>query len=281
MDKPTNSYSARFILGAIILFAIACATNPLTGRKQLSLVDAGTVNQLSADQYKEVRQTSKILYPANNADAAMVTRVGTRIAEAITKYYTEKGLNKHLADFKWEYMLIDEPIVNAWCMPGGKIAVYTGLLPVTQTEDALAVVMGHEVAHAIAEHGRERMSQGLAQQLGGVALSVALLNKPAETQSLFMSAYGLGSQAGVMLPFSRSNELEADKLGLIYSSLAGYDPRAAIPLWQRMAQGGGGQKPPEWLSTHPAEESRIKQLEKLMPEALTLYNASKEKGKSQ
>lgn len=280
MNNPNNSFGAKFFLGALILLAIACATNPLTGRKQLSLVDSGTVNSLSADQYKQVKQQSKILSPATNADAAMVTRIGTNIAEAITAYYTEKGLNKHLEDYKWEYMLIDDPTVNAWCMPGGKIAVYTGLLPVTQNEDALAVVMGHEVAHAIAEHGRERMSQGLAQQLGGVALSVALLNKPAETQSLFMSAYGLGSQAGVMLPFSRANELEADKLGLIYSSLAGYDPRSSIALWQRMAKAGGGQKPPEWLSTHPAEENRIKQLEKLMPEALELYNARIAKDKA-
>jgi predicted Zn-dependent protease len=279
MTKSKNSLGGRIFLMGMMVLAVACATNPLTGRKQLSLVDSGTVNQLSADQYKQVKQTSKVLSPANNKDAAMVTRVGSRIAEAITEYYREKGLDKHLESYQWEYMLIDEPTVNAWCMPGGKIAVYTGLLPVTQNEDALAVVMGHEVAHAIAEHGRERMSQGLAQQLGGVALSVALMNKPAETQSLFMSAYGLGSEAGMMLPFSRANELEADKLGLIYSSLAGYDPRESVPLWQRMAKAGGGQKPPEWLSTHPAEEKRIEELQKLIPEAMELYNKRLERDK--
>jgi predicted Zn-dependent protease len=279
MQTTNTGLTAKWVLGLIIVMAIACSVNPLTGRKQLSLVDAGTVNQLSADQYKQVKQTSKILSPATNKDAAMVTRIGSRIAEAITNYYSELGLANHLQGYSWEYILIDEPTVNAWCMPGGKIAVYTGLLPVTQNEAALAVVMGHEVAHAIAEHGRERMSTGLIQQMGGIALSVALMNKPAETQNLFMSAYGLGSEAGMMLPFSRANELEADKLGLKYSALAGYDPREAIPLWQRMAKAGGGQKPPEWLSTHPAEENRIKELEKMMPEALAMYQGKVNKDK--
>lgn len=279
MNTKNSSITAKISLGLIVFMAIACSVNPLTGRKQLSLVDAGTVNQLSADQYKQVKQTSKILSPATNKDAAMVTRIGSRIAEAVTNYYTEKGLAGALQGYSWEYVLIDEPTVNAWCMPGGKIAVYTGLLPVTQNEAALAVVMGHEVAHAIAEHGKERMSTGLIQQFGGLALSVALMNKPAETQNLFMSAYGLGSEAGMMLPFSRANELEADKLGLKYSALAGYDPREAIPLWQRMAKAGGGQKPPEWLSTHPAEENRIKELEKMMPEALAMYQGKVDKEK--
>jgi predicted Zn-dependent protease len=203
----------------------------------------------------------------------MVTRVGSKLATAITSYYKSKG---DLSGMQWEYMLIDENVVNAWCMPGGKIAVYTGLLPVTQNENALAVVMGHEIAHAIAEHGKERMSQGLVQQLGGVALSVALSSKPAETQALFNQAYGLGSEVGVMMPFSRKNEMEADKLGLTYTALAGYDPREAIPLWKRMeAAGSGSQKPPEFLSTHPSESSRIEELEKMMPEAMKIYNKVK------
>lgn len=266
---------SKLVFLLIIALTIACSVNPLTGRKQLSLVDSSTVNNLAASEYQKVKKSSRILSPATNANAAMVTRVGSRIAQAITDYYTAKGLERHLGSFQWEYMLIEDKTVNAWCMPGGKIAVYTGLLPVTQNEDALAVVMGHEVAHAIAEHGRERMSQGLMQQSGGLALSVALLNKPAETQNLFLSAYGIGSQVGVLLPFSRSNELEADKLGLIYAALAGYDPRESIPLWKRMASAGGGQKPPEWLSTHPAEANRIVQLEKMMPQVLPLYEAKK------
>ena len=271
----TSIHSSKLILFVISIFAIACAVNPLTGRKQLALVDSSTVNQLAASEYQKVKQTSKIISPATNKDAAMVTRVGSKIAKAISDYYSEKGLQKHLDSMQWEYMLIDENTVNAWCMPGGKIAVYTGILPVTQNEDALAIVMGHEVAHAIAEHGKERMSQGLVQQFGGQALSVVLATKPAETQYLFKNAYGIGSQVGVMLPFSRANELEADKLGLIYSTLAGYNPREAVPFWKRMASAGGGQKPPEWLSTHPAEENRIAQLEKMLPKAIEYYDAKK------
>lgn len=156
-------------------------------------------------------------------------------------------------------------------MPGGKIVVYTGILPVTQNEAALAVVVGHEVAHAVLKHGSERMSQGLVQQLGGVALSVALANKPAQTQNLFMQAYGLGSTVGAILPHSRQQELEADRYGLIYTALAGYDPRQAVPLWERMAKLSNGQKPPEFLSTHPAEQTRIEQLQKYMSEALQYY----------
>jgi predicted Zn-dependent protease len=270
-----NKNVSKWFFGAIILLAVSCAVNPFTGRNQLALVDSGTVNQLAADEYVKVKQSSKTLSPATNQNAAMVVRVGTRIAKGITDYYTAKGLGQYLTPMKWEYMLIDEKTVNAWCMPGGKIAVYTGLLPVTQNEDALAVVIGHEVAHAIAEHGKERMSQGLAQQMGGMALSVALSSKPAETQSLFMTAYGIGSEVGAMLPFSRSSEMEADKLGLIFTSLAGYNPAEAIPLWKRMEALAGGQKPPEFLSTHPSEQSRIKELEKQMPAALEIYNATK------
>ena len=156
-------------------------------------------------------------------------------------------------------------------MPGGKIVVYSGLLPITQNEAALAVVMGHEVSHAIFNHGNERMSQGLLQQLGGVALSVAVANKPQETQNLFLSAYGVGTGVGVLLPFSRKHEYEADRYGLNWAAMAGYNPQEAIPLWQRMEQAANGQKPPEFLSTHPSEGNRIEQLEKFMPEALQYY----------
>jgi predicted Zn-dependent protease len=201
----------------------------------------------------------------------MVRRVGQRITRAVTDYYAQKGLSDQLANYRWEYNLVDNKEANAWCMPGGKIVVYTGLLPITQNEAALAAVMGHEVSHAIFNHGNERMSQGLIQQLGGVALSVALVDKPAETQNLFMGAYGVGTSVGVLLPFSRKHELEADHYGLIWTAMAGYNPREAIALWQRMEQASNGQKPPEFLSTHPAEGRRIDQLEKYMPEALTYY----------
>ncbi len=269
----------RFVFFFMLTLLVACAVNPLTGEKQLALVDGGTVNKLAADQYAEIKRTSKVLSPATNANAQMVTRVGSRVADGITRYYIEKGLSKYLEDFKWEYMLIDEATVNAWCMPGGKIAVYTGILPITKNEDALGVVMGHEVAHAIAQHGKERMSQGLVQQFGGIALSVALQNKPAATQSLFNQAYQVGTNTGLILPFGRKDELEADRLGLIYSAMAGYNPQESIAFWKRMSA-IGGQKPPEWLSTHPSDETRIAQLEKMMPEAMTIYNANSQGGNS-
>ena len=183
----------------------------------------------------------------------------------------EKGLEKQLEGYKWEYNLVDSKEVNAWCMPGGKIVVYSGLLPITQNEAALAVVMGHEVTHALAKHGNERMSQGMVQQLGGVALNVALANKSVETQNLFMNAYGIGSEVGAILPFSRKNEPEADKYGLYFTAMAGYNPQEAIALWKRMEQASGGNKPPEMLSTHPLEEKRIEEIQKIMPQALSYY----------
>jgi predicted Zn-dependent protease len=201
----------------------------------------------------------------------MVTRVGQRITKAVEDYYAKKGISNQLEGFKWEYNLVDDKAVNAWCMPGGKIVVYTGLLPMTQNEAALAIVMGHEVSHALFQHGNERMSQGLMQQLGGVALQVAVANKPQETQQLFMGAYGAGSALGVLLPFSRKHELEADRFGMIWSAMAGYNPQEAIPLWERMEKAGSGQKPPEFMSTHPSEQRRIVQLQKYMPEALGYY----------
>ena len=257
------------LVAAITIFS--CSTNPVTGRSQFKLVPESEIQSMASQQYQQFLSTNKVIAASNNRDAEMVRRVGQRITKAVETYYAEKGLSKALEGYKWEYNLVDDKAVNAWCMPGGKIVVYTGLLPITQNEAALAVVMGHEVSHAIFQHGNERMSQGLAQQLGGVALSVAVANKPAETQNLFLSAYGMGSQVGVLLPFSRKHELEADHYGLIWAAMAGYNPREAIPLWQRMEQAANGQSPPEFLSTHPSEGHRIEQLEKYMDEALKYY----------
>jgi predicted Zn-dependent protease len=201
----------------------------------------------------------------------MVRRVGQRVANAVTQYYRQNNLSEVLDGYKWEFNLVQDKDANAWAMPGGKVVVYTGLLPITQNEAALAVVLGHEISHAIFQHGNERMSQGLAQQLGGAALSVALANKPAATQNLFLQAYGVGSQVGLLLPFSRKQELEADRYGLIWTAMAGYNPREAIALWQRMEKASNGQRPPEFLSTHPTEGHRIDQLQKYMPEALKYY----------
>lgn len=210
--------------------------------------------------------------PVANSDknTIMVKQVGNRIQQAVTKYMSQQKLSKRLEGYKWEFNLVNDKTVNAWCMPGGKVVVYSGLLDVTQNEPALAIVMGHEIAHAVARHGNERMSQQMVAQMGGVALGVALQNKSAETKAIFNSAYGVGANVGLLLPYSRLHETEADKLGLVFAAMAGYDPREAPKFWQRMAA-KGGQKPPEILSTHPSDENRIKELNKYMPEALKYY----------
>lgn len=240
----------------------------------MSLVPDSELQAMALAEYRQFLSQNKVVSPSASKDAEMVRRVGQRIANAITQYYNSQGLGKELEGYAWEYNLVSSNEANAWCMPGGKIVVYTGLLGITQNEAALAVVVGHEVAHAIAKHGAERMSQGLVQQFGGAALSVALANKPAATQSLFQTAYGLGSNVGVMLPFGRKQELEADKFGLMYAAMAGYNPREAIGLWQRMSANSGGRQP-EFLSTHPNPERRIQDLEAHMDEALKFYKPVK------
>lgn len=261
----------------IMMLVIACTQNAITGRNQLSLVSEDQMQQMAVSQYKQFLTENKVVASTQSKDAEMVRRVGSRIANAVTSFYKGKGIANEIENYQWEYNLVKSDDVNAWCMPGGKIVVYTGILPVAQNEAALAVVVGHEVAHAVLKHGAERMSQGLMQQFGGIALQAALANKPAQTQNLFLQAYGLGSTVGGILPHSRQQELEADRYGLIYTALAGYNPREAIPLWERMAKMSNGQKPPEFLSTHPAEQTRIDQLEKYMNEALQYYKPMKSK----
>ncbi|MGV3768082.1 MAG: M48 family metallopeptidase [Chitinophagaceae bacterium] len=259
---------------AAISFLVSCAKNPITGRNQLSLVPEAELQTMAQQEYTTFLSQNKVVSPSASKDAEMVRRVGQRIANSVTSYYTQQGLGEELSGYKWEYNLVNANEANAWCMPGGKIVVYTGLLPITQNEAALAVVVGHEVAHALAKHGSERMSQGLLQQVGGAALSVAMASKPAVTQNLFMTAYGVGSNVFGTLPHSRKQELEADKLGLRFAAMAGYNPREAIGLWQRMAAGGSGGQP-EFLSTHPDPERRIQELEKQMDEALKFYKPVK------
>lgn len=255
-----------FVVAATV---VSCSTNQITGRNQLRLVPEDQLNQMAQQEYQTFLSQSRVVSPSADKDASMVRRVGDRVASAITQYFRSKGQN--LEGYQWQFNLVADNAANAWAMPGGKVVVFTGLLPITQNEAALAVVMGHEIAHAVLGHGNERMSQGLMQQMGGLALSVALSNKPAATQNLFMQAYGVGSQVGVLLPFSRKQELEADRYGLIFAAMAGYNPREAIPLWQRMEAASNGQKPPEFLSTHPTEGRRIEELQKYMPEALQYY----------
>lgn len=257
---------------AIILLALTvydCSTVPITGRKQLSLVSNSEMNAMSFQQYDEFLKQNKISSDKNRSD--MVKRVGVNIQKAVERYFAQNNLSSELEGYKWEFNLIESEEVNAWAMPGGKVVVYSGILPITKDETGLAVVMGHEIAHAVAQHGAERMSQGLLQQLGGAALSVALQNEPERTQNLFMTAYGVGSSVGVMLPFSRTQESEADRLGLIFMSMAGYNPNAAVDFWTRMSHNKGGGAPPEFLSTHPSDETRIADIKKELPEALKYY----------
>ena len=258
-----------FLLLLTAMFVFRCATVPITGRKQLSLIPNSEILPMSFDNYNAVLDSSKL--SDNQAQAAMVKKVGLRIEKAVEDYMAQNNLSDMLDGYKWEFHLIQSDQANAWCMPGGKVAFYTGIMPICQDEKGVAVVMGHEVAHAIANHGRERMSQGLIQQLGGVALSVALSEKPAETQQLFSMAYGVTTTYGVMLPYSRLQESEADKMGLIFMAMAGYDPHEAPIFWERMVENSKGAQPPEFLSTHPAHETRIKDLEKEMPKAMKYY----------
>jgi predicted Zn-dependent protease len=262
----------KTILSLLIIVSLlqGCALNLITGRKQLSLVKESDLQLMATSQYNTFLTENKVLNPGNNKDAAMVSRIGERIASAITKYFESEGKGSVLEGYVWEFNTVDSKEVNAWCMPGGKVVVYTGILPVTKSETALAIVMGHEIAHAVGKHGNERMSQAMVQQLGGVALEVALSQKPQETQDIFLTSYGIGSQLGALLPWSRQQETEADKYGLMFSAMAGYDPQEAIPFWERMASAGGS-KPPEFLSTHPSDETRIRKLKQFMPEALKYY----------
>ena len=259
-----RSARVSWALAAAVLLLAGCATVPGTGRKQYRFTSLGMEMSLGAEAYQSELQEAKVI--TSGKDYEMVQRVGKRIADSAVELYPEPS-----QEFEWEIKLIDDPkMINAWCMPGGKMAVYTGLLPVTQTEEALAVVVGHEVGHAVARHGGERMSQELTFQVGlGVAAVSMKDMKPEEQDAMLGALIGVGTY-GVLYPFSRTQENEADELGLYMSAWAGYDPRAAVPLWQRMAKMGGA-KPPELLSTHPSDETRIAHMEELMPEAIRLY----------
>ncbi|RFS19758.1 M48 family peptidase [Chitinophaga silvatica] len=247
----------------------ACSRVPITGRSQLNLVPESTMQSMALTQYQSFLSENKVVAQASSKDAEMVKRVGQRIAAAVTKYMNDNGMGKEIASYNWEFNLVDSKEVNAWCMPGGKVVVYTGILPVTQNETALATVMGHEIAHAIARHGNERMSQGLVAQGIQMAGAVAL-NKNPTAVNIFNQAFGVGSNVA-LLAYSRKDELEADHLGLIFMAMAGYNPQEAVPFWQRMASMSTGQKPPEFLSTHPSDATRIAELQKLMPEAMKYY----------
>lgn len=254
------------ILLLLVPMAFACKKTVFTGRKSLNLIPVQTLNQMSLSEYRSYLTKNQPI--GGGKDLELVRRVGNDLRAAVEVYYKSKGLEKQLHNFLWEFNVVDDPkTVNAFCMPGGKVVVYTGILKVTQNEDALAVVMGHEIAHALANHGNERMSQGLVAQLGISSLDLALSQKPAETRNLLMTAVGAGAQVGVLLPFSRKHESEADEIGLYLMAMAGYNPSEAAPFWNRMSQLGGGSRPPEFMSTHPDPAKRSQKLNELIPKA--------------
>ena len=254
------------LLGAWIFQA--CKTVPITGRKKLSLMPESQVRTMSFQQYAHVLEEAELSKDPDQVQ--LVRRVGERIQAAVEKYMSSTGHAEVLKGFEWEFNLIESDQVNAWCMPGGKVAFYTGILPICADEKGIAVVMGHEVAHAIAGHGSERMSQQVLAQLGQQVITAATVEESDELQSIYLTAFGAAAQLGVLLPFSRKHESEADQMGLIFMALAGYDPREAPEFWRRMAA-QGGQKPPEFMSTHPSDQRRISDLEAQMASALGYY----------
>jgi predicted Zn-dependent protease len=260
-----------FVVSAVVVFLFfqSCSTVPLTGRSQLNMIPSNEMLTMSFQQYDQFLKENKV--STNQAEVNMVKRIGTNIQHAVERYMQENNLSDRLEGYNWEFNLVEDEQVNAWCMPGGKVVVYTGILPVTKDEAGLAVVMGHEIAHAIAEHGNERMSQEMLRQFGAVGLMVAMKDEPVQTQAIWLGVYGVGTEIGVMLPYSRTHESEADHLGLIFMAMAGYDPHEAPKFWERMSASKQGGSPPEFLSTHPSDETRINNLEGWIPEAMKYY----------
>ena len=256
---------------SLFLNSISCSTVAVSGRKQLNLISSSELLSMSSQQYRTFLQESKLSSDRNQTQ--MVKRVGGRIQGAVERYFQRLGKANELKGYAWEFNLVENKEPNAWCMPGGKVVFYTGILPICRNESGVAVVMGHEIAHAVANHGGERMSQGLLAQMGGTALSVALRNKPQQTQQLWMTAFGVGAQYGVLLPYSRTQESEADHLGLIFMAMAGYDPNEAVAFWQRMSEKQGAQAP-EFMSTHPSDQTRVRKIQGHMPEALKYYEGT-------
>jgi predicted Zn-dependent protease len=264
--KTIKQASGILLLSLMTLY---CSTVPITGRKQLTLIPESQMASMGEQQYSEFMKTNHV--SQNHQQSEMIRSVGQKLRKALEQYYTQNNLTSISKDYNWEFNLVESKDVNAWAMPGGKVVFYTGILPLTKNDAGVAVVMGHEIAHVAARHGNERMTQSLLVQLGGMALTVALQKKPEETQKLWLSAFGLGAQVGLILPYSRLHEKEADRLGMIIMSIAGYNPNEAVDFWQRMAAMNTGAKVPEFLSTHPSDSTRIKLLKEELPEAMNYY----------
>jgi predicted Zn-dependent protease len=254
----------------LILFGIySCSTVPVTGRRQLNLVSDQEILSLSLQEYNDYIKSAK--KSTDKTATEIVTNVGRKIADAVEAYYKYMGMESLLSAYSWEFNLIDDPQVNAFCMPGGKIVVYSGILPMTQNEAGLAVVVAHEVGHAIAKHANERMSQQMVAQYGAASLDALLSKSSSAVKTIGQTIFGVGAQYGVMLPYNRNQELEADHLGLIFMGIAGYNPEAAIPFWERMSQQGNAA--PEFMSTHPSDQTRIQGIKSKLPEAMEYYTS--------
>ena len=258
-----NKLSFSVIL--LLLIVASCAKNPFTGKKSLNFVSNSELFPSAFQQYGAFLKENKVI--TNTTDAKRVETVGMKIKAAAEKWLNANGQAGYLNDYKWEYKLVESKEVNAWCMPGGKIVVYSGILPITKDDAGLATVMGHEVSHALANHGAQRMSASQLQQLGAVGVAVATGSQTAEKQQMWQQYYGIGSQVGVMLPFSRGHESEADMIGLTLMAIAGYNPDQSVLFWERMSAKSGGQAPPEFMSTHPSDATRIAKLKELIPQA--------------
>ncbi len=261
------------ILFSLFLFTVACSTVPITGRKQLNIIPSSSLLEMSFQEYEKFLNEHQL---SNDQSAnRMVKTVGTKISQAVEAYLRQNHMAEEIHNYKWEFNLIESEEINAWAMPGGKVVVYSGILPIAKDETGLAVIMGHEIGHIVAGHGNERMSHGLAVQMGGIALSAALSSQPQATRELFMTAFGTGAQVGFMLPYSRLHEREADHLGLIFMAMAGYDPRDAVNFWERMTkEKEGSSSPPEFLSTHPSDQNRIQNIRELIPQVMPYYYES-------
>ena len=276
MSRPNSTPVIRvavILVLAILPVLAACTTVPITNRQSLQMVPDSELMALSLQQYRKVIDDSRL--STDQKKVAMVRKVGMKLARASEDFLREAGMESSISYLQWDFNLIeDDEMINAWVMPGGKAAVYTGILPYTRDETGLAVVLGHEVAHAIAGHGNERMSQALLAQMGGMALSVALSSQPRETQAMAMAAFGAGASIGVLLPYSRLHESEADRIDLTLMARSGYDPRAAVPFWGRMNRASQS-RPPEFLSTHPAPDTRIENIQKYIPEAMPYFEKAR------
>lgn len=261
----------RFGTWLTLILLIGCSTVPISGRRQMNLYPESTMIEMSVTAYQEFLTESTVLGDYN-AQAKMVNDVGHKIAQSVEQYMKDINQKKRVEGFQWEFRLVEDPTVNAWCMPGGKVVFYTGIMPICKDEAGLAVVMGHEIAHAVARHGNERMSQGVLVNGAGMTLDILTNENPGLVRDILMQSYGIGSALGT-LAFSRNHESEADRLGMVFMAMAGYDPREAVHFWTRMSE-LGGQKPPELLSTHPADDRRIRDIEEFMPQALEYYTGN-------